>query len=64
MTFFSTLAEKHAALKAKIHAARFPLPVYGQRIMGTIYFTLPLIAGYNIMLWTINRSDEYLEDQV
>jgi hypothetical protein len=46
-------ASGFAALKARIHAARFPIKSRaGLAGMGLLYFTIPLVAGYFVMRWT------------
>jgi hypothetical protein len=43
------LREKHENLKKRIHAFRLPLSPTGQKVMGFVYFTIPVIVGYYIM---------------
>lgn len=38
-------------LKVRIHSARIPLSKNGQRFMGVVYFTVPIIFGYYSMGW-------------
>jgi hypothetical protein len=49
MDFFRNISRKHEELKKKIHSFRIPLSPRGQKIMGFVYFTIPIIAGYYIM---------------
>jgi hypothetical protein len=49
MEFFRELGRKHEALKKRIHAFRIPLSPTGQRIMGFVYFSIPIIGGYYLM---------------
>ena len=47
--FFRNLSARHTKLKDAIHAYRFPLPVWGQKAMGFVYFTIPVLGGYFVM---------------
>lgn len=49
MDFLRELNRRHEALKHRIHSFRIPLSKTGQRIMGVVYFSIPVIAGYFIM---------------
>mmetsp|Transcript_10141 Transcript_10141/g.12654 ORF Transcript_10141/g.12654 Transcript_10141/m.12654 type:complete len:115 (+) Transcript_10141:430-774(+) len=57
MDFLRRLYAGHQRLKHKIHNNRIPLSPMGQKFMGFVYFTIPLIGGYFIMQWTVNRSN-------
>ncbi|KAF4039746.1 hypothetical protein GN244_ATG08135 [Phytophthora infestans] len=57
MEFLRRLGERHEALKKKIHATRIPLSKNGQRVMGLVYFTTPIIGGYYVMKWAERRAD-------
>jgi hypothetical protein len=46
MGFFKDIGEKHERLKKRIHSYRFPLPKWGQKVMGGVYFCIPLVIGY------------------
>lgn len=47
--YLKDLREKHENLKKRIHAFRLPLSPTGQKVMGFVYFTIPVIVGYYIM---------------
>jgi hypothetical protein len=47
--YLKDLREKHENLKKRIHAFRLPLSPTGQKLMGFVYFTIPVIVGYYIM---------------
>jgi hypothetical protein len=49
MRYLKDLREKHENLKKRIHAFRLPLSPTGQKVMGFVYFTIPVIVGYYIM---------------
>ena len=49
MRYLKDLREKHENLKKRIHAFRLPLSPAGQKVMGFVYFTIPVIVGYYIM---------------
>ncbi|KAF1783882.1 EF-Hand 1, calcium-binding site [Phytophthora cactorum] len=57
MEFLRRLGERHEALKKKIHSTRIPLSKNGQRVMGLVYFTTPIIGGYYVMKWAERRAD-------
>ena len=56
----SELAEKHERLKKRIHNFRIPLSKNGQRVMFVVYFSIPIVVGYNVMQWAIGKSAENL----
>jgi len=56
LAFLRFLSTRHTALKERIHAFRIPLPPAGQKIMGFVYFSIPVIGGYHIMQWAISQS--------
>ena len=60
LAFLRDLNARHTALKERIHAYRFPLPPGGQKFMGLVYFTIPVIAGYYVMQWAIGQSEKNL----
>jgi hypothetical protein len=39
-----------------IHNMRIPLSARGQNIMGGVYFTVPLVAGYFLYQWTEKQA--------
>lgn len=57
---FSNLAEKHERLKKRIHNFRIPLSKNGQRVMFVVYFSIPIVVGYQVMQWAIGKSEENL----
>lgn len=44
-------------LKHRIHSFRIPLSPTGQKIMGFIYFLIPIIAGSFIMQIAFRQAD-------
>ena len=54
------LYERHERFKKKIHSFRLPLSPAGQKFMGFIYFTVPIVIGYFVMQQAIKRSEENL----
>ena len=56
MDFIKDLSARHERLKKRIHSFRIPLGPFGQRVMGVVYFSIPLILGYYIMEATTNQS--------
>ncbi|KAG7398884.1 hypothetical protein PHYBOEH_010208 [Phytophthora boehmeriae] len=57
MEFLRRLGARHEALKQKIHSTKIPLSKNGQRVMGVVYFTTPVIGGYYVMKWAERRAD-------
>ena len=55
--FLRDLGERHERLKKKIHSTRIPLPKGGQRFMGVVYFSIPVIGGYFVMKWAQGRAE-------
>lgn len=56
-SWFARLHYGHERLKQSVHQGmRVPLPKWGQRVMGAIYFCIPIIGGYYVMQWAIGRS--------
>ena len=56
LQFLRSLSARHEALKERIHAFRIPLSPAGQRVMGLVYFCIPVVAGYYIMQSAISQS--------
>lgn len=51
--------QRHERLKHTVHTAwRYPLPRWGRVIMGCVYFSIPVVGGYQIMQWAISKSHE------
>ena len=49
--------QKHDRLKKSIHEGfRYPLPKWGQKAMGFVYFTIPVVGGWYVMQWAISKS--------
>ncbi len=60
-SFFSDLAERHEALKKKIHGTRIPIRSrIGLFGVGCIYFVTPLVGGYFLYQWTLGVRDANL----
>lgn len=49
INYLKELNAKHERLKKRIHSFRIPLSPSGRRFMGLVYFSIPVILGYNIM---------------
>jgi len=58
--FLSQLGERHERLKERIHSFRIPLSPAGQRVMGLVYFSIPVIAGYYIMQAVTKQAEQNL----
>lgn len=61
--FLSTLSQRHKELKHKIHSFRIPLSPSGQKAMGFVYFTIPVIFGFFIMQTAIGQAERNLGPQ-
>lgn len=59
MSVFQELYAKHEQLKRYVHEGfRYPLPKWGRAVMGFVYFSIPVVAGWTIMQWAISKSHE------
>jgi hypothetical protein len=59
MSWIRSISDRNERLKQYVHnGMRYPLPKYGQYIMGLVYFTIPVIGGWYIMQWAISKSHE------
>mmetsp|Transcript_25898 Transcript_25898/g.38366 ORF Transcript_25898/g.38366 Transcript_25898/m.38366 type:complete len:144 (+) Transcript_25898:175-606(+) len=62
-------SERHERVKKYVHTAwRMPLPKWGQFAMGCVYFSVPVVGGWQVMQWAIGKAHksigpkgEYLE---
>ena len=55
---------KHEKLKRRVHTAwRYPLPPWGRAIMGGVYFSIPVVGGYAVMQWAIEKSWESIGER-
>mmetsp|Transcript_24076 Transcript_24076/g.75795 ORF Transcript_24076/g.75795 Transcript_24076/m.75795 type:complete len:117 (-) Transcript_24076:330-680(-) len=52
------LHRRHEELKYRIHNYRLPLSPAGQRFMGFVYFCIPVVGGYYLMQWALEKSEE------
>lgn len=57
-SFLKGIGDKHERLKERIHNFRIPLSPAGQKIMGFVYFCIPVIGGYYIMQAAIEQSHQ------
>lgn len=62
--YLKDLREKHENLKKRIHAFRLPLSPTGQKVMGFVYFTIPVIVGYYIMQVVYGLYDSIDDDHI
>ena len=59
MSWIRRISDRHERIKEYIHNVfRYPLPKYGQYIMGFVYFSIPVISGWYITQWAISKSHE------
>jgi hypothetical protein len=59
MSWIRSLSDRHERIKEYIHNGfRYPLPKYGQYVMGFVYFSIPVISGWYIMQWAISKSHQ------
>ena len=49
MGFFQDLAQRHQALKERIHSTRIPLSPRGVAVMKVVYVMTPVVAGMLFM---------------
>jgi hypothetical protein len=64
MEFLRQLSEGHERLKKKIHSTRIPLSKNGQRAMGVVYFSIPVISGYFLMKWAESKAEINFKQEV
>mmetsp|Transcript_18878 Transcript_18878/g.24528 ORF Transcript_18878/g.24528 Transcript_18878/m.24528 type:complete len:128 (-) Transcript_18878:2629-3012(-) len=63
-SFLARLHESHSRLKHRVHTAwRVPLPKWGRIVMGAFYFCVPVVGGYNVMMWAIGKSHESIGEK-
>lgn len=49
--------KRHERLKNYVHTAwKVPLPKWGQFVMATLYFSIPVVGGWHVMQWAISKS--------
>lgn len=58
LQFLKDLNRRHEELKKRVHSFRIPLSPRGQKIMGFVYFCIPVISGYYIMQVTITEDTD------
>ena len=64
MNFLREMHLRHERLKKFVHEGmRYPLPPAGQKLMGLVYFSIPVMAGYFIMNWTMERAQKSIGAQ-
>jgi len=57
MSFLRDMYLRHERLKRTVHEGwRYPLPPWGRAVMGFLYFSLPVVAGWHVMQWAIGKS--------
>lgn len=56
--FMRDVHDRHERLKHRVHSYRLPLSPRGRFLMGCVYFSLPIILGYNIMQFTNRQAQE------
>ena len=63
-SWFQRLHDNHERLKNYVHnGMRVPLPKWGQRCMGFIYFLTPIVGGYYVMQWAIGKAHQSIGPQ-
>jgi hypothetical protein len=56
--------QAHNRLKHTVHTAwRYPLPPWGRAVMGCIYFSIPVIIGYNVSTWAVSQSEATIDER-
>ncbi len=58
------VTEEPDTMKSRIHNFRIPLSPTGRRIMGFIYFAVPLVSGYFLMEWIKARNEITLKPEL
>ena len=60
MDFLRDISKNHEALKKRIHNFRLPLSPFYLKVAQMVYFTIPIVIGYQIMEWTTSKSIQNL----
>ena len=60
MDFLRDISKNHEALKKRIHNFRIPLSPFYLKVAQVVYFTIPIVIGYQIMDWTTRKSIQNL----
>lgn len=55
------LSERHEIFVKRVHAFRIPLSPRGQRFMGLVYFSIPVVAGYFIMQYALDQAEKNMK---
>ena len=62
MNWLYELHQRHERLKHFVHnGMRYPLPPWGQKVMGLVYFSIPVFLGYHVMQWAISKAPTAIE---
>lgn len=57
-------SQKHEKIKRYVHTAwRVPLPKWGQALMACVYFSVPIVGGWQVMQWAISKSHESIGER-
>lgn len=64
MEFLRNLSARHERLKKAIHSTRIPLSATGQKIMGVVYFSIPVVCGYYVMKWAERKAETNFQLEV
>ena len=55
----------HNRLKHHVHTAyRYPLPPWGQALMGFVYFSIPVVVGYGFSSWVVSRAESTVDERL
>eukprot|EP00934_Nitzschia_sp_Nitz4_P001135 Nitzschia sp. Nitz4//scaffold14_size191712//94631//95325//NITZ4_001722-RA/size191712-snap-gene-0.153-mRNA-1//-1//CDS//3329536924//1135//frame0 len=61
---FQDLNDAHTRFVHKVHTAwRYPLPPWGRAVMGFVYFSIPVIVGYNISTYAVSISEATVQER-
>lgn len=62
--FLRDVHERHERLKHRVHSFRLPLSPGGRLFMTFVYFSLPIVLGYNIMQFTNKQAEANIGPKV
>jgi len=65
LTKFREFQAAHNRLKHHVHTAyRYPLPPWGRAMMGVVYFSIPVVAGYAVSSWVVSKAETTADERL
>jgi hypothetical protein len=64
LTRVHEFTQAHNRLKHTVHTTwKYPLPPWGRAVMGCLYFSVPVVAGYYVSLWAVDKSEATVQER-